>query len=311
MIERPVFLIGAERSGTTLLRLMLDYHPRLAFFEEFEFSIDRVSDDGCFPSVDDFREMMFTTYAHDRASKYDFNFDLSYAELIDSILVQKRGDKDLVGATVHRHFNRLPYIWPDARFIHITRDGRDVARSRIAMGWGGNTWTAIDTWLETEQLWDRFSSEIDESRRYEVRYENLIADCENTLRGVCEFIGVEFSEAMFDYAEHSTYSLPDPQLVYQWRGKATDEEVQWVEHKALDMLIARGYEPSGLPAITVDVAEAKRLKRVSDWKRRRFRMKRLGLPLMTADVASRYLPIPPFKRWVWKRVNEVRRKHLK
>ena len=39
VISRPIFLVGAERSGTTLLRLMLDHHPNIAFHSEFAFAI--------------------------------------------------------------------------------------------------------------------------------------------------------------------------------------------------------------------------------------------------------------------------------
>ena len=49
MIEEPIFLVGAERSGTTLMRLMLDSHPDVAFGEEFEFAVTHIGADGTFP----------------------------------------------------------------------------------------------------------------------------------------------------------------------------------------------------------------------------------------------------------------------
>src|SRR6185369_10561789 len=84
---------------------------------------------------------------------------LSYPQLIDSFLQQQRArsNKPLVGATVHRHFDRLLRIWPVARFVHLVRDGRDVARSVIEMGWAGNLWTGCDRWIDAEQLWAKFS----------------------------------------------------------------------------------------------------------------------------------------------------------
>lgn len=48
-ISKPVFLVGAERSGTTVLRLMLDHHPQIAFNNEFEYAVDLVSDEGKWP----------------------------------------------------------------------------------------------------------------------------------------------------------------------------------------------------------------------------------------------------------------------
>jgi Sulfotransferase family len=42
MIKKPVFLVGSERSGTTLFRLMLDHHPQIACFFEFEYAVSRM-----------------------------------------------------------------------------------------------------------------------------------------------------------------------------------------------------------------------------------------------------------------------------
>jgi|GEM_PF-5624238 len=51
MISEPIFLVGSERSGTTVLRLMLAHHPQIAWCQEFEYAVDRVSDDGNFPNL--------------------------------------------------------------------------------------------------------------------------------------------------------------------------------------------------------------------------------------------------------------------
>lgn len=48
-IESPVFLVGSERSGTTLFRLMLDHHPQIAFFFEFEYAVAMMSPTGSSP----------------------------------------------------------------------------------------------------------------------------------------------------------------------------------------------------------------------------------------------------------------------
>lgn len=139
LITQPIFLVGAERSGTTVLRLMLDHHPQLAWHSEFEYAVDRISETGEWPHIDEYHQWL----AKQRIFlDLDFKLDhtLTYPQLINSFLVQKRDrdHKPIVGATVHRHFDKVLSIWPDARFIHIVRDGRDVARSCIGMGWAGN-----------------------------------------------------------------------------------------------------------------------------------------------------------------------------
>ncbi len=58
MIREPVFMVGSERSGTTLLRLMLDHHPGIAFHFEFEFAVERLADDGTFPPIEAYHKWL-------------------------------------------------------------------------------------------------------------------------------------------------------------------------------------------------------------------------------------------------------------
>src|SRR5262249_42031140 len=60
MIPAPLFLVGAERSGTTLLRLMLDGHPDLAWNEEFEYAVDLLPEEGGFPDLEDYYPFLKT-----------------------------------------------------------------------------------------------------------------------------------------------------------------------------------------------------------------------------------------------------------
>lgn len=132
----PIFLVGAERSGTTLLRLMLDSHPELAFRWESEVLVEKVGDDGAFPDLAEYHEHL---RMYRFVEKPAIDPSLDYAALVRSILEQKRvaDRKPRVGAVVHAHFDRLLFIWPDAIFIHLVRDPRDVAQSVVEMGWEG------------------------------------------------------------------------------------------------------------------------------------------------------------------------------
>jgi len=176
LVTEPIFLVGAERSGTTVLRLMLDNHPQIAWCYEFEYAVDKVSDEGNFPSLEDYYKWL-ETHRIFQDTGFTIDRSLSYLQLCHSFLVQKREQvgKKLVGATVHHHFDRLLSIFPDARFIHLIRDGRDVARSCIGMGWAGNVYTGVERWIEAESLWDKLSQSIPPERQIEVTYETLIA----------------------------------------------------------------------------------------------------------------------------------------
>ncbi|MDM8563416.1 sulfotransferase, partial [Candidatus Marithioploca araucensis] len=249
-ITTPIFLVDAERSGTTLLRLMLDHHPKIAFNYEFEFAVDQIDATGNFPDLSTYYE--YLAY-HRIFLETDFKIDenLNYPDLVNSFLLQKRDNKPIVGATVHHKFHHLTRIWPQAKFIHLLRDGRDVARSNILMGWAGNMFAGVDFWITAEHLWQKLSSQLAPHQQMTIRYEELIQNPEEKLTQICHFIGVPFDKTMFDYAKTSTYSLPDPKIVERWRKQLTDCEIQLAESKIADLLTERGYPLSGLPLLKI------------------------------------------------------------
>jgi hypothetical protein len=94
-----VFLVGSMRSGSTLLRLMLDHHPEIAFDKEFDFAVALVSDTGQLPSMQSYLEWI----KYVRAVDYAVNPSLGYREQVNDFLRQKQaksGGKKYVGATV-------------------------------------------------------------------------------------------------------------------------------------------------------------------------------------------------------------------
>lgn len=175
MIESPMSLVGAERSGTTLLLLMLDHHPKIAFLPEFQFTVDLVGNDGRWPPVRESHAWLETSRA---SQDYDLEIDpdLDYPRLVDGFLGQKRDrdGKPIVGATVHHHFDRRLQLWPEARFVHLVPDGWDVAAFAIGMGWPSNTWTGTERGIVAERLWDSLRSRL-AGRTIEVRHEELVS----------------------------------------------------------------------------------------------------------------------------------------
>jgi hypothetical protein len=312
LLEKPVFLVGAERSGTTVLRLMLGHHPSIAWCNEFEYSVDPLVDEDLWPDLDSYYEWL-KVHRIFQASKFEIDKELNYPSLINSFLCQLRDrtEKPLVGATVHRHFDQLLRIWPDARFIHILRDGRDVARSCIGMGWAGNVWTGVENWIEAEQLWDHFKLSLTPNRYVEVTYESLIAQPQATLTGICEFIGVPYDEAMLSYNENTTYDKPDPHLIAQWKRKLSDWEIQLVESRIDSMLVDRGYELSGLPPIKVTNLMERKLKLQSWYARAMFRYNRFGPKLFLADYLSRKMRLKSWQTNIRLQMNQIETACLK
>ena len=308
----PVFLVGAERSGTTLLRLMLDHHPEIAFHLEFEYAVQQMDDQGNEPDKKAYIQWL-SHHLFFQDSGFEIDPSLDYRDLVHSFLRQKqeRDGKRIVGATVHHHFNRLSFLWPDARFIHLVRDPRDVARSCIRMGWAGNVWLGVDRWIQAESIWESMKKDLDPTRYIEVKYEDLIRNPKDVLTRLCGFLSAPFDQAMFAYAASSTYDAPDPELVFQWRKKSSEEEIRLVETKVGPLLRERGYQPSGLAPIQV-TESMKQALLIQDRKAgRSFRIKRYGLPLLILAKIARRLPFPRLKARIGDKINAIDRKHMR
>lgn len=310
--DDTAFLVGAERSGTTMLRLMLAHHPLLAWQNEFEFAVDLISSDGSFPDLGRYRQWL-STHRIFLATRFTIDLTLDYAELMRSFLEQRRirEGKPFVGATVHRHFDRVLRIWPKARFIHLVRDPRDVTRSVIAMGWAGNFWTGVRNWMEAELLWDHLCMVVPPERRYEVRYEELLADPERVLSGICVFLGAAYDPAMLSYPQHTTYDPPDPTLAYQWKRKLSRLQIRLVESRIGELLTRRGYESSGLPPLTVGVMRRMGLRVQDRVSRSTFRLRRFGVGLTLAHAVSSRVGPASWHRACAARINAIVQSQLK
>lgn len=308
----PVFLVGAERSGTTLLTLMLDNHPGVTWLGEFEFVVDCIDDEGNWPPLDQYYEWL----QRDRIfleTKFHVDKSLDYPSLMKSFFTQSvPQDKNIVvGATCHRHFDRLLRIWPEIKFIHILRDPRDVARSNISMGWAGNVWYGIDRWVEAENIWSHLETKVDPSRRFEFKYEDLVCEPERLLSDICTFIGVDYHPDMLTYDKTSTYSAPDKRLIYQWKKKLTTSQVQLIESKVAELVEKNGYELSGANKISPGWLQRKTLWLDHKLRKTQFRIKRFGLFLLLCNFIARKLYISSFEDWSLRKIHAIQKLNLK
>ncbi len=292
-----VCVYGALRSGTTMLRLMLDAHPQLSCPGESDsfFEYLTIGKDGW-------------TLNTERL-KGDWLFKLSGLKLVAgsardqvmSLIEQSRQDRDVAVLMVHRDLGHVLQVLPDVPVIHIVRDPRDVACSSIGMGWAGNSYHGVSHWIGTEDSWSETAPRLPGNRRLEIRYEDLVVDPEAVLTRICAFLGVAFVPEMLTYDRNSTYSKPDPKLMQQWRRRLSPYEVGLLEGRLGDRLQSRGYESSGYPAIVPGPAKQMGLKldnKLRIW-RRRFRehgvvdasivsvANRLGIPGLARGAQQR------------------------
>jgi hypothetical protein len=311
MISSPIFLVGCERSGTTLTMLMLNHHPQIAFFNCY-FAVEVMPDEGGWPDMDKYLDYLATDRLFS-GSNLVIDRSLDYPHLVNSFLRQKQVEsgKPLVGGKIRDHFHRLLRIWPDARFIHLIRDGRDVARSLIEMGWVGNMLTAGEYWLNAERQWEKLSQLISPSRWTELRYEDLVKDPNAILSRVCEFMGVAFHPAMLDYPKNSNYGPPSPKMIGQWKRKLRPRDVQLAESLIGDMLVERGYELSGFPALRVRPPTDWSLRLQDKWYRARFKCRRYGTGLYLACFLARRLGLRAQHNRILLRLNQIESLYLK
>lgn len=308
----PLFLVGAERSGTTMLRLMLQQHPEIAFGSEFDYVIDLIGADGTLPSTAEFISWL-DTHRIFRSSGLEIDPELSFVELVHDLLEQLRlrEAKRLVGATIHRHFDRLPALWPKARYIHLLRDPRDVASSCIAMEWAGNYWTAPVPWIDAERSWDRLCLRIPSDSWIEIRYEALVSDPPAELRRICSFFGTDYDPNMLEYPRRSSYEAPDPRLAARWRDKLSPRQLSLAESRLGALLVTRGYEPSGVEVRVVPLV-SRRILELHDWYSRvAFRFRRFGPRIVGLDFATRRLGLKRWHRSVQLRMNEIVERNLR
>jgi hypothetical protein len=262
----PFFIVASARSGTTFLRLTLNAHPRIAVPPESRFITE------LYPGGTDIRceDFLKRLASHKRFLTWGLPIEAVAAEIGDRQMLPysdtirstylayaKRDGKSSWGDKTPRYIEHIPLLaelFPDARFIHIVRDGRNVALSYAHVDFGPRTVA------KAAQLWSRrVSTGIREGRalgsqRYiEIRNEDLAGNTEAEVNKVCSFLGIEADPAMFDeearargVVEKSKHNF-DPAAsgrthMSDWRTEMRPRDVEVVEVIAGDVLSQLGYE---------------------------------------------------------------------
>ena len=284
-----VFVFGALRSGTTVFRLMLDNHPKLANPGEMDFLFDYLAPDNAAPGGwrYDLEKLQMSRIF--RATGLTIDPTAEGLDQLEGFLDQLRAKAQgqVLMINLHRHVDRLLQVLPGVKIIHMLRDPRDVARSSIAMGWAGTLYHGVDHWIGTEQDWDMAAPMLTDDQTYTLTYEGLFEDTEGRLKEVCAFAGVPYDPEMLSYHETSTYAPPDKSLTEQWRRKCEPAHVAERETKAAALMLARGYtlsaDPSPIPAPRAALLWAQ--NKLGQWS---FGIRRFGLGIYLAEKLTRW-----------------------
>lgn len=309
-MSNVVFICGALRSGSSLTHLMLDHNPKINNPGEFDFLFDQVSDLGVFPRINSYHEWL-SIHRIFQSKFLSIDDSLTYPKLIQSFIKQLSLSDSALALNVHRGFDRIPYLFPEAKFVHLIRDPRDVARSSVGMGWAGNVYQGVEHWLQTEEAWKRLQDKILPEQYFEVRFEDLIFSPETILKGLCSFIEVPYSNRMLDYSDESTYSKPDPSLVRQWKTKLTTREIQHVELRVQELMRELDYDLSGHPLISLGLIELLWLKISNKIFKLKFSVKRYGFSLYFKERFSRLFKLKSINKQLRMTINDVDRQYLK
>lgn len=307
----PVFIVSPVRSGSTLLRLMLDSHPEISNPGECDFLFDMIGDDGSYPDATAYSRWLSTNRIF-LAKSLKIDEQLASGSIIKSFVSQLSRENVILTMNLHRHFHRVRSVFPNARFIHLLRDPRDVAMSCLRMGWGGHVYHSADIWRDAELSWDKLRSSLTDSQFIEIRFEHLVDDIPGVLGTICAFLGVPYSERMLDYSTNSSYGPPDRKLCYQWKKSYSVEELRLVEGKLGKMIMGRGYELSGHPIMIPTALKSSQLYLTSKLMRARHQIGAYGFKLYASNFLANRLGIQKWQESCQVKKNAIDiRLHLK
>lgn len=274
--ERPIFVVGVHRSGTTLLRFMLNSNPRIYIPPESDF-VPRFFGRNPHSPLNRQRiawllDVIFDRYrlvkewqgeppdpaefAAKMAEPTPAAFlDTLYSRYARQHGAQRWGDKTPIYAS---YMDLIGSIFPAAQFVHIIRDGRDVALSMLDK-WGKkelhvDIYFTARNWVRRIRQAQASGTRLGPDRYYEMRYEPLVEDPEGELRPLCRFLGEDYVPEMaephhlgrrqFEEGDfHAAVRQPPSTVrIGRWRTEMPTPDLRLFQHIAGPLLAELGYE---------------------------------------------------------------------
>jgi hypothetical protein len=269
----PLFVLGVSRSGTTMLRVILDRSPGIAIPDETFFvpQLAHRHRGEVDPQelLDDVRRMPRIAAWGVPAEAFSARLraGMSTSEALDAVFSAyaakhgkpRWGDKTPMYL---RHLGLVDRLFPEAQYVHLIRDGRDAALAFLDMPEGvvTRTWAHPRSpaafaceWRTEVQRARELGRRVGRSRYHEVRYEDLVSDTEGVVRSICEFAGLPFEPEMLEFAgavdvsakpHHQRLLQPPTRGLREWRTQMSADDARAFEAIAGDLLADLGYELS-------------------------------------------------------------------
>ncbi|MGY6274697.1 sulfotransferase family protein [Methylomonas sp. MgM2] len=281
-LNPPIFIVGAPRSGTTLLQYMLKSHPEISlpsgeshFFIPF---YQRRAEFGDLKIKANLSSLLSEIYQAKRdffdddfhGIKFDIeklaeqihNNKISTVPGVISALFQLNAQAE--GKTYWGektpyyilHLNTIMEMFPTARIVHIIRDGRDCGLSMLARRWDLRVFNIY----HAAYIWNKYvNSGIDFGKNnpniyFELKYESLLSSPQTVFQELCRFLNIEYSESLINFKKSSetgkTPLLTQPlnrENRQKWKRRMSPKQTKIFEAIAGPTLSRCGYEVSNLP----------------------------------------------------------------
>lgn len=238
----PIFIVGCGRSGTTLLRLILNRHSNISIPEETWYypqlykELNRQNE-----KPPDWQKYVGSEVFRLNSERFP---DLELIGILTLLEKNTWGDWSSIIPVVNRfyakienkkrwgdktpgyvmHLPLIKQLFPDAKVIHMVRDGRDVIPS-ILKYWsvGPQTTSLIETafyWKKHVSRGIEFGPKLFGQNYFELKYEDLVSMPETQIQKVCSFIGESYEAAMID----NRMDKPDVVPNWEWH-KETRKQI--------------------------------------------------------------------------------------
>lgn len=246
----PFFIIGSPRSGTTLLRLMLTSHPHIVVPPEAGFAVwlYPLFGSNTFVDAESLKALAIDIAGSRKFSTWGIPIDAlaaglrtakprSYGDACSSVYrlycathgkpSARWGDKNNFYLN---HIELLRQIFPEAMYLHIVRDGRDVACSyREVMALDSSSPYLPTLPRDIRQIAETWAGDVRRIRSQlallppgaslELRYEDLTANPEATLQTICGWLGTGYSPDMLDFHRFNSDLALEPMATLDWKRK--------------------------------------------------------------------------------------------
>jgi hypothetical protein len=221
--ERPIFVIGAPRSGTTLIMAMIGNHSRIAVpevgwlfprFYPYLYSYGDITKEENLRTLAE--EMIFSL------NKPFWGMKVNPRTIVDEILdrikersfagiycamhelyAERNGNKPRWGQkTPNNAFFIGPIMecFPNAQFIFIVRDGRDMCTDFLESSFGpNNIFCAAEYWTLVQNAVKPWRDKLNSDQWLDIKYEDLVREPQTVLSKVCDFLGETYEPSMLDF----------------------------------------------------------------------------------------------------------------